>query len=140
MGLFKKSRAEKRKEFIDALIEGLDDADPVRRLLTLERAARLRRPPTEALAALLGALDDNSVYVRQLAAFVLGRIQDPSTVPILIEALHEHDEMLSAAAQSALEKIATPEALRALRELQTSLWDEHGEHEGDQAPEIESDS
>ena len=119
MGLFrKKGRAQKRKELIDGVTEGLRDPDPVSRLLTLEKVCRLKRPPVEALPAILLALDDSSTYVQQLAAFTLGRIQEPTTVPLLAEKLLSEDELLRFISINALKKIGTPDALRAIREAE----------------------
>ncbi len=125
MGLFgRKSRAERRKELVDAINEGLRDPDPVNRLLTLERACRLKRPPLESLASIVLSLEDDSGYVRQLAAFTLGRIQDPTTVPVLIEQLEADDEVLRLVAASALKKIGTTDALRAVRDSSLGQWEQ----------------
>ena len=141
MPLFgKKRRAETRKELIDALNEGLRDPDPVQRLLTLERACRLRRPPSEALPAMLLALEDDSVFVRQLAAFTLGRIQEPAAVPMLIELLTHDDELLRFVSASALKKIDTPEALRAVRDADLERWERTADEVSEGAANADSES
>jgi len=127
----RKRRLAKRKELIDAVIEGLRDPDAINRLLTLERACRLHRPPVEALPSLILSLEDQSVYVRQLTAFTLGRIAAPETVPMLISALEDDDVVFRFCVVNALKKINTPEALRAVHDADIDRWDKSEEEGGD---------
>jgi HEAT repeat protein len=57
--------------------------------------------------------------VRWYAAYVLGLIAEPTTVPDLIEALNDH-AYVAQSAYKALKVIATPEAVEALQQWERS--------------------
>ena len=133
--VMRKRSIAKRKELIDAVVEGLRDPDAVNRLRTLERACRLRRPPVEALPSLILALEDSSVYVRQLAAFTLGRVAAPESVPMLITALEDEDMVVRFCCINALKKIDTPDAHRAVRDADIDQWDQREQKGGESLEE-----
>jgi hypothetical protein len=66
-------------------------------------------------AELTGLLDHPDFRVRTQAAFSLGRLDDPSVVPSLIDALNDRHPAVRAAAAMAMGRIGDPRALEPLR-------------------------
>lgn len=94
--------------------------------------AALRRLGSTAIEALTLALFDPDMMLRDGAVRALAALRDPATVPALIEALQDTSEVnrvfvfgpvdkrICDYAANALEKIATHEALTAVREWEQS--------------------
>jgi HEAT repeat protein len=68
---------------------------------------------------LIEVLRGKDLLVRPIAVYTLGNIgpEAKDAVQTLIEALNDPDENVHGAALTALEKIGTPEALKALKDL-----------------------
>ena len=84
-------------------------------LLGQTQDANLR---AKIVAVLLDILrNDGDRTIRGRAAGPLGQIGDPSTIPALIEALHDPNNFVGAAAADALRRFAGEEALEPLRQF-----------------------
>lgn len=76
----------------------------------------------DAVPDLIQALQDQDISVRYYAAYALGKIGEDAkdAVPVLIQALqNDHNVRGRDNATIALEKIGTPEALKAVKEYQS---------------------
>ena len=104
-------------EALQTLISALSDTDSTVRYHVSIALAEMNPPPKEAAAALIGVLNDENAYVRLHAARALGQIGDPAAVPMLIENLTHRNSRVVEEAFYALQKIATPEALKAVKEF-----------------------
>lgn len=91
----------------------------------MDRSSYVRREAVEALGLQRDATavpslallltTDRSIRVRAACAEALGWIGDPAAVPDLITALRDEHASVRAAAENALRRIATPDALAALQ-------------------------
>jgi HEAT repeat protein len=101
---------------VPALLEALADrdADVEVRVGIIESLAKLGRPGSPAVSALIGLLSDSSPRVVREAAWALGRIADPASVGPLRELLDTADEDLQKRVAAALGQIGTPEVRRLL--------------------------
>ena len=79
---------------------------------TAEGWARL---PAPRLTKIVRALSNPDLKVRLQAAFVLGKLEDPRTVPALISALNDGYPAIRSLAANALAKIGARRAVPALR-------------------------
>ncbi len=87
-------------------------------LLGQTQDANLR---AKIVAVLLDILrNDGDRTMRGRAAGSLGQIGDPSTIPALIEALHDPNNFVGAAAADALRRFAGEKALEPLRQFATA--------------------
>ncbi|KAF4529303.1 hypothetical protein B566_EDAN011397 [Ephemera danica] len=93
-----------------------DSADLYDRYKSLFALRNLRTP--EAALVLAGGLKSGGALFRHEVAFVLGQLQEPTTVAALIEGLEDksQDEMVRHECAEALGAIATPQALTALQQ------------------------
>lgn len=74
------------EEAFDAIVKALDDEDwNVRRIVALQ----LRHSNPEVLDPLLKAIKDQNPFVRQYAAFGLGRTHNTGAVKVLVRALRD---------------------------------------------------
>ena len=108
---------------IPFLIQQLqNDQDKWVRMLAAMALGPIGEGAVNAVPALIQALQDQDVSVRYYAAYALGKIgQDAKdAVPALIQALqNDHNVRGRDSATIALEKIGTPEALKAVKEYQS---------------------
>ena len=82
-----------------------------------------------AVPALIGRLSDENMSVRIAAVFALGEIGDPAAVPVLITVLRNGEKDRTTLdlrfwATQTLEKIGTPEAMKAVKEHGVWMQDE----------------
>ena len=70
----------------------------------------------EKVESLIQQLGSGEASIRRNAAIALGQIGEPAknAVPALVKALHDEDEDVRFEAVSALKKIGTPEAMKAV--------------------------
>ena len=101
---------------VPALIKALGNEDKYVRNRAAWALAKIVRPVETIVPALTNALSDTDWYVRSTSAFGLGAIGEPAraAVSALIRALSDADGFVRRNAAEALEKIATPEAQKAL--------------------------
>ena len=87
--------------------------------LTKDAVPALAKVLVSAVPALIEALSNEDEWVRSYAAYALGRIGEPAkgAVPALIEALRDKDVAVCLSVVEALYKIGTPEALKAVKEM-----------------------
>lgn len=104
-------------EALQTLISALSDTDNTVRHHASDALAEMNPPPKEAAEALIAALNDTDPWVRRHAARALGKIGNPAAVPMLIENLTHRNPRVREAAIDALKEIATPEALKAVKEF-----------------------
>ena len=111
------------EDAIPFLIQQLQsDQDKWVRMLAAMALSAVGEGTKDAVPALIQALQDQDVSVRYYAAYALGKIgQDAKdAVPALIQALqNDHNIRGRDSATIALEKIGTPEALKAVKEYQS---------------------
>jgi len=99
-----------------------NDQDKWVRMLAAMALSAVGEGTKDAVPALIQAVQDQDVSVRYYAAYALGKIgQDAKdAVPALIQALqNDHNIRGRDSATIALEKIGTPEALKAVKEYQS---------------------
>lgn len=82
------------------------------RLAAAEALLKLKHAPGDV--TLLAALRSEKWNIRRSAAGVLGHVQADWAIPALIQALSDTSEQVRKTARAALERIGTPDALRAL--------------------------
>lgn len=82
------------------------------RLAAAEALLKLKHAPGDV--TLLAALRSEKWSIRRSAAGVLGQIKADWATPALIQALSDSSEQVRKTARAALERIGTPDALRAL--------------------------
>ncbi|NIM90661.1 MAG: hypothetical protein GTO17_06895 [Candidatus Aminicenantes bacterium] len=75
----------------------------------------------KALMPLIRALMDDKIKVRRASAWALGKTQSNKAVWPLIKALKDEDEEVRYWAVVALEKIGTPEAMKAVEEYKKEI-------------------
>ena len=111
------------EDAIPFLIQQLQsDQDKWVRMLAAMALSAVGEGAKDAVPDLIQALQDQDVSVRYYAAYALGKIgQDAKdAVPALIQALqNDHNVRGRDSATIALEKIGTPEALKAVKEYQS---------------------
>ena len=111
------------EDAIPFLIQQLqNDQDKWVRMLAAMALGPIGEGAVNAVPALIQALQDQDVSVRYYAAYALGKIgQDAKdAVPALIQALqNDHNVRGRDSATIALEKIGTPEVLKAVKEYQS---------------------
>jgi HEAT repeat protein len=95
------------------LLRALRTSNSERRLLLLPIVGRR----SSATADVVGCLEDPSPNVRALACEALGRIGDPSAVPVLFERLGDADARVSQGAVAAIQAIGGIEVERRAVEL-----------------------
>lgn len=104
-------------EALQTLISALSDTDNTVRDHVSDALAEMNPPPKDAAAALIAVLNDTDPWVRRHAARALGKLGEPAAVPMLRKNLTHRNPRVREAAIDALQEIATPEALRAVKEF-----------------------
>lgn len=105
------------QDVMPLLVKALNDEAATVRVQISEALADMNPPPKDMVPALIAALDDTDTWVRRCAASALGQIGDPAAVPMLIKNLTHRNPEVGEVAIDALKKIATPEALKAVKEF-----------------------
>ncbi|TYO97126.1 HEAT repeat protein [Geothermobacter ehrlichii] len=103
------------REAVPALSGQLDTSDPVLREYTIAALGTLRAK--EAVDGIRATLKDRAFGRRYIAAWALGQIGDPATIPALIEALDDANETVRRYATRALirfDRKAVPPLVQAL--------------------------
>lgn len=102
---------------IAPLISLFGDED---RFVQSRAAYALGQMGSPALPALIAALEDPSPHIRSGAALALGRIGDPGALSPLLEALHDGDESVMAAALEGLGGVGDEAYPRIIAHLRNS--------------------
>ena len=100
---------------LSKFIEGLRDRNPDVRILCAKQIRMAGFKDTQAVAALVNALNDSVRRVRKEAVLCLGAIGDRRALPALVKTLNDLDKNVRLASAYALEKIGDERALPALR-------------------------
>lgn len=127
----------KSPKAIDLLIKILDDPFFTNDCPALKWNAALAlgnfKNSSRVVEALINALNDRTLYIREAAIQSLGEIGDKRAVPYLISALKDKSFAIKISAINALQKIGDPEAKPFLKRILESDTDEHIKEEAEKA-------
>lgn len=100
----------------DALMGALNEYCPAMKWNAAAALGQFSKSP-RVVNALIDALEDRNLYVRERAAQALGEIGNPKAVPFLLTVLQEKSFALRLAAVRALGRLGSPEALPSLQQV-----------------------